>query len=76
MATATMERVMTKRNDVSVKMDAEVADECRIAAAHKGMTLAEYLSESMRVVSARDIDEALARRTAKRQAPKGKGKGE
>lgn len=60
----------------SVKMNTEVVEECRIAAAHKGMTLAEYLSESMRIVSARDIDEALAKRTAKRQPPKSKGKGE
>jgi hypothetical protein len=45
----------------------------RIAAAHKGMTLAEYLSESMRVTSTRDIDQALAARAAKSQPAKGKG---
>jgi len=63
---------MTKRNDTSVKMDVDVVEECRIAAAHNGMTLAEYLSESMRLVAARDIDNAIARRAARRQPPKGK----
>lgn len=56
----------------TVKMDVDVIDECRIAAAHKGQTLAEYLSESMRVVAAKDIDEALAKRAAKGKPGKGK----
>jgi hypothetical protein len=62
MQTMTPERAMAKRNDVSVKMDARVAEECRIASAFKGMSLAEYLSETMRAAAKRDIDEAVARR--------------
>jgi hypothetical protein len=62
---ATAERSMAKRNDAVAKIDAEVLREAKIAAAHKGMTLAEYLTETVRVAAARDIDEALAKRQAK-----------
>lgn len=70
-----MEKVMVRRNDVSVKMDTEVVEQCRIAAAFKGMSLSEYMSEAMREASARDIDEGYARRAAglvKPTKPKGK----
>ncbi len=61
---------MTKRNDVSVKMDAAVVDDARIAASFKGMSLAEYLSETLRPIVARDIDEGYALR---KRGAKGKG---
>lgn len=70
---ALSEKPMVRRNDVSVKMDAEVVDDCRIAAAFKGQTLAEYISETMRAAAARDIQEGYARRTGE-PAPKGKPK--
>lgn len=68
-----VERPMAKRNDVSVKMDADVVEECRIASAFCGMALAEYLSERMRAVAKKDIDEGYARRAAPPAAPKAKG---
>jgi hypothetical protein len=71
-----LDRPMVKRNDVSVKMDPKVVEECRIAAAFKGMSLAEYLSESMRITAQRDIDDGYASRggrPGKPHGPKGKG---
>jgi hypothetical protein len=63
-------QTMTKRNDVSVKVDAGVVDDARIAASFCGMSLAEYLSERLRPIVARDIDEGYAKR---KQGPKSKG---
>jgi hypothetical protein len=61
------------KNDVSVKMDAKVVEECRIASAFKGMSLAEYLSETMRVAAKKDIDESVARRAQESSQSKSKG---
>jgi hypothetical protein len=66
---------MTKRNDVSVKMDAKVVEDCRIAAAFRGVSLAEYISETMREAAQRDIDEGYRQRDQPagrpRKGPKG-----
>jgi cation transport regulator ChaC len=70
---AIAETLMAKRNDVSVKMDAKVVEDCRLAATYKGMSLAEYLSETMRAIANRDIEEEHARRVQRTQPPKGKG---
>lgn len=61
---ATLESSMAKRNDVSVKMDADVVNDCRIAAAFCEMSLAEYLSERMKVSAKKDIDDGYAKRAA------------
>lgn len=58
---------------VTVKMDIQVVEECRIAAAFRGMTLAEYLSETMRLAAKRDIDDGYAQRASEVKSPKGKG---
>jgi hypothetical protein len=74
-----LEPDLVKRNDVSTKIDADVLEDCRIAAAFRGVSLAEYLSETMRAAARRDIDEAYARRSAGKgkpdHRPKGKGGG-
>ena len=70
---ATLDPPMVKRNDVSVKMDEAVVDDCRIAAAFRGMSLAEYLSETMKAAAKRDIDEGYAKRAEGERQPKGKG---
>jgi hypothetical protein len=57
----------------SAKMDMEVVDDCRIAAAFCGMSLAEYLSERMRVAAKKDIDEGYAKRAKDEHPPKKKG---
>ena len=72
-AVAVADRPMVRRNDVSVKMDADVIADCRIAAAFKGLSLAEYLSETMRAVAKKDIEEGYTRRQ-KGDHPKPKGK--
>ena len=44
-----------KRNDVPVKMDAEVVRVARIVAAYQGVTLAEYISERLRPLAKADL---------------------
>jgi hypothetical protein len=68
-----LERPMTKRNDVSVKMDAQVVEDCRLAAAFRKMALAEYISETMRTAARKDIDEGIQRRTQPSKPKGGKG---
>jgi hypothetical protein len=59
----------------TVKMDAKVVEECRIAAAFRGLSLAEYISETMREAAKRDIDQGYARRAeGGEKAPKKGGK--
>jgi hypothetical protein len=41
---------------VSVTTDADVSEDCRIAAGFKGISLAGYLGEAMRVGGGRNID--------------------
>jgi hypothetical protein len=38
------------RNDVSVKLDAQVAKEAKLVATNRGITLAEYISEILRPI--------------------------
>lgn len=52
MATGTM---MGKRNDVSVKIDAEVYRLVRTIAAWRGVSVAEYLSEIVAPVVRKDL---------------------
>lgn len=61
MATGLLERPMAKRNDVPVKLDAEVVRDAKIVAAYKDMSLAEYLSELIRPHVARDLEQEHAR---------------
>jgi hypothetical protein len=48
-----------KRNDVNVKLDAEVARKCKIVAAMRGIPIAEYLSEEMRPIVQRHIQQGM-----------------
>ena len=70
MAVEAPERTMVRRNDQTVKLDAEVARDAKIVAAYKDMSLAEYLSELIRPVVARDLESEHERKT---KPPKGKG---
>jgi hypothetical protein len=56
-----MEAIMS-RNDVTTKIDREVLELVRDAARLKRIGVAEYLSERMREVAQRDIEEEVARR--------------
>lgn len=44
------------RNDVAVKLDAQVAREAKMVAAARDMTLAEYISEILRPIVHRDLE--------------------
>jgi hypothetical protein len=52
---AQLEGPMVRRNDVSVKIDAEVYRLVKTAAAWQGRDLGEYLSEIAREAALRDI---------------------
>jgi hypothetical protein len=54
------DRPMTKRNDVPVKIDAEVIRVAKIAAAYRELSLAEYLSERLRPLVADDVQRSHA----------------
>lgn len=58
-----------KRNDVPVKLDAEVTRIARIVAAYEGMHLAEYLSERLRPLVVKDLE-----RWQKKERPDGGAK--
>jgi hypothetical protein len=69
---ALADRPMTKRNDVPVKIDAEVVRVAKIAAAYKDMSLAEYISERLRPLVAEDVDREHEKRP--HQVPKTRAK--
>jgi hypothetical protein len=73
------DRPMTKRNDVPVKIDAEVIRVAKIAAAYRELSLAEYLSERLRPIVAEDVQRSHAEYPylgkPKTEAPKRKAGG-
>lgn len=69
---AVADRTMTKRNDVPVKIDAEVIRVAKIAAAYKDMSLAHYLSERLRPLVSQDVEQEHAKKP--HMTAKGKGR--
>jgi hypothetical protein len=65
------EQPMVRRNDTAVKMDAEVVRDAKIVAAYKERSLAEYLSELVRPLIARDMEQEHARRMKAAKGAKG-----
>jgi hypothetical protein len=61
---------VAKRNDVSVKIDAEVARLAKIVAAFEDKTVAEYLSESLRPIVERDVQRHTSQFGAKAPKPR------
>lgn len=55
-----------KRDDTTMKVDRVVAEDARIAASYKGISLSEYVSEVLRPIVQRDIDEGHRKRAAKK----------
>lgn len=51
-----------KRNDVTVKVDADVVATAKMVAASREMTLAEYLSSTLAPIVQRDLESEYARR--------------
>lgn len=58
---AVMEREMVRRNDMAAKIDAEIVKDAKIVAAFRGIALAEYLSEALRAIVKRDLENEMAR---------------
>lgn len=52
MSSMVAEMPRTKRNDVAVKIDAEIVRKARTMASYRGIPLAQYLSEKLR----KDVD--------------------
>jgi hypothetical protein len=67
---AVLETPMAKRNDVSVKIDAEVYRLVKTAASWQGKDIAEYLSEVAKEAAMRDI--ASISTEVRQPEPKGK----
>lgn len=61
MATATATMPRPKRDDIPVKMDAGVVHICKIVAAYRNISLAEYLSETMKPVAEKSLAEYSAK---------------
>jgi hypothetical protein len=58
METAVSEKTdVTRRNDVGVKIDAEVASMCKIVAEYKKISASEYMSEVLRPVVEKDLEQ-------------------
>lgn len=55
-------RPMARRNDTAVKIDTEVVAEAKMVAASRGLSLAEYMSEILRPIVHRDLQEETSRR--------------
>jgi hypothetical protein len=68
---------VARRNDVAVKIDADVARVAKIVASFKDISLAEYLTETLRPVVERDLREHSRRvvgpEPGAEPGPKGKG---
>ncbi len=69
---ALLDQPMVRRNDMAVKIDAEVIAEAKMVAASRGVSLAEYLSEILRPIVHRNLEEETAKRLKPRK-PKGGG---
>jgi hypothetical protein len=54
------ERNVAKRNDVTVKVDAEVARLAKIVAAYRDASVAEYLSDTLLPIVRRDLEQEQA----------------
>jgi hypothetical protein len=68
------EQPMTRRNDVAVKIDAEVTRIAKIVAAHKDISLAEYLSETLKPIVERDLREYSRRALEAGEKEEGRSK--
>lgn len=76
MSLAVMDKEMTRRNDVPVKIDAEVVRKAKIVAAFKDIALAEYVSELLRPLVEEHLKEhsRLSLGTEPKASPKPKVK--
>jgi hypothetical protein len=69
MSLALAEPPMARRTDATAKIDVEVLRKARVVASFKGLTLAEYLSETLEPIVDRQLKEEMDAE-AKRTRPK------
>lgn len=69
----TVDRPMTRRADVAVKMDAEVIRKAKIVAAFRGQSLAEFLSVTLGKIIDDLMDQAIANEKAVKAPSRSKG---
>ena len=74
MNTGLVNQPMTRRNDVSVKLDEEVVRIARLVAEYKETSLAAYLSDLLRPLVTKDLEHEQA--TFKLPKPKGRPRAE
>jgi hypothetical protein len=60
---------MAKRDDTAAKIDASIVRDAKIVAAYRDITLAEYLSELLRPLVARDLKAEQERRMRSDESP-------
>jgi hypothetical protein len=72
MAISTKQDPAVARNDVAVKLDADVVREARIVAAYRGIAMAEYISEILRPIVHRDLEEESRKALGKHDEPRPK----
>jgi hypothetical protein len=72
MSSVTAEREVAKQTE-SVRLESDVAADARIAAAYAGKSLTEFLSDALRPIVAKVIEEGHAKREqGQKGGPKGK----
>jgi hypothetical protein len=65
--------VMVRRNDVTVKIDAELVRLAKIVSAYKNKSLAEYISDRLWPLVNQDLEEEQARTKPVKKARGSKG---
>jgi hypothetical protein len=75
MGTTLLDLPMVKRNDVTVRLDADVTAKAKTVAASRNLNLAEYLSEVLAPIVEQHLQEEAAKWIGggKPRAPKRKG---
>ncbi len=76
MIAALKKRAEMARNDISVKLDAQIARKAKLVATNRGINLAAYLSEVLRPIVERDLKDEMAKMLVESPKPKTKPKGD
>ena len=61
------------RNDISVKLDAQVARKAKLVATKRGITLAEYLTSIVGPIVTHDLKEEMGKMTDEPEPKRSKG---
>jgi hypothetical protein len=69
---ATVDRTKMARNDLAVKMAAEIVKKAKHVAINRSVTLAEYLSERIRPLVEQDFEQEMAKMLKGQEAPRPK----